>query len=342
MSKQVDRTVDLPGEFLPYLSVAIHAKVTGFVSRVEVDRGSLVRQDQLLATLEAPELRAQVLEAEAKIPAIEAQRAEAQAHLIAAQSTYERLKAASATPGAVAGNELIVADKNVEAVQAQIRAIEASAKAARAAVQPLKDMETYLRVTAPFAGVITERDVHPGALVGPAGARSEPMFRLEQNTRLRLVAAVPEVDVSGIAPGARVAFTVPAYPGETFAGVIARVAHSMDPKTRSMAVELDVSNPRGQLAPGMYPTMKWPVRQRRPALLVPPTAVVTTTERTFVVRVNNGSLEWVDVSKGPPAGDLIEVYGALHPGDTIVRRASDELRQGAHVTTRPAAPAKAS
>ncbi|HZT30219.1 MAG TPA: efflux RND transporter periplasmic adaptor subunit [Bryobacteraceae bacterium] len=342
VARPVERTVELPGEFLPYLSVAVHAKVTGFVERVEVDRGSVVRKDQLLATLEAPELRAQVLEAESQVRAAEARRAEVQAKLVAAQSTYERLKAASSTPGAVAANELIVAGKAVDAAQAQVRAEEASARASASAVQSLREMENYLRVTAPFAGVITERDVHPGALVGPAGQHSGALFQLEQNTRLRLVVAVPEVEVSGIVAGARVPFLVPAWPGETFQGVIARAAHSLDPKTRSMAVELDVTNPQGRLAPGMYPTVKWPVRELRAALLVPPSSVVTTTERTFVIRVKDGRIEWVDVAKGPPAGDLLEVFGPLRAGDAIVRRASDELRQGSRVTVRQAAPPKAS
>src|SRR5207245_11321572 len=106
----------------------------------------------------------------------------------------------------------------------------------QAPVTALKGMEAYLNVAAPFDGVITERNVHPGALVGPAGGgNARPMFQLEQTTRLRLVVSVPEVDVGGIVRGARVSFTVPAYPGEQFSGTIARIAHSMDEKTRSMA-----------------------------------------------------------------------------------------------------------
>jgi RND family efflux transporter MFP subunit len=162
------------------------------------------------------------------------------------------------------------------------------------------------------------------------------MFRLEQNSRLRLVIAVPEVDVSGIARGSHVTFTVPAWPEQSFSGVVARVAHSMDPKTRSMAVELDVANPRGILAPGMYPTVNWPVRRPRPALMVPATAVVTTTERTFVIRVRDGVLEWVNVSKGVRAGDMIEVRGPLAAGEPVVQRASDEMRPGTRVTPRTA------
>jgi multidrug efflux pump subunit AcrA (membrane-fusion protein) len=128
-----------------------------------------------------------------------------------------------------------------------------------------------------------------------------------------------------------VSFTAPAYPGETFAGTIARVSHSMDEKTRSMAVELDVSNANSRLAPGMYPTVTWPVRPQRPSLLVPASSIVTTTERTFVVRVRDGKAQWVNVAKGAPAGDLVPVIGPLQPGDMILKRASDEIRDGSVV-----------
>ncbi len=333
VSKPIERKLALPGELRPYQEVALHAKVTGFVERVLVDRGSVVKKDQLLATLDVPELAAQRAEAEAKVQAVEAQRAAAEARLASEQGTYERLQAASATPGAISGNELTIAGKSVDAARAQVLAVESSVKAARAAAKAVQDMERYLQVTAPFDGVITERNVHPGALAGPSGDKAPaPLFRLEQNTRLRLVVAVPEVDVSGIEVHAHVTFTAPAWPGQTFTGVIARVGHSMDAKTRSMAVELDVPNARGQLAPGMYATVNWPVRRARPSLIVPASSVVTTTERTFVIRANNGAAEWVDVAKGAAAGpDTVEVTGALTPGDRIVKRASDEIRDGARL-----------
>jgi membrane fusion protein (multidrug efflux system) len=331
VSRQVDRNVQLPGEFLPFESVAIFAKVTGFVETVEVDRGSLVRKGQTLATLTAPELKANRLEAEAKVLAMESQRAEAAARLAATQSTWERLKSASATPGVVAGNDLIQAEKQVEVAGAQERALESSVAAARSAVIGLRDLEAYLRVVAPFDGVITERNVHRGALVGP-GAGAVPMLRLEQNSRLRLVVSVPEIDVAGITQGRRVNFTVPAFPGETFTGVIARIPHSMDPKTRSMPVEMDVANPQSRLAPGMYPTVIWPVRKPRPSLLVPSSSIVTTSERSFVIRIRNRVAGWVDVTRGPQVGDLVEVFGLLKEGDLLVVRASDELRDGTRVT----------
>jgi RND family efflux transporter MFP subunit len=326
-AKMLERKSRLPGEFQPYLTVDLHARVTGYVDKVEVDVGSAVKAGEVLVTLSAPEMQAQVAEAEARVHAIEAQRKEAEAKRLAAQNTFERIKAASATPGAIAAHELVLAEKAVEAAAAVIGSLESSAMAARAAVDAQKELMSYLKVTAPFDGLIAERWVHPGALVGPGGG-AKPMLRLEQVSRLRLIVAVPEAEVGGIVRGARVPFTAPAFLGETFSGVVARIPRMLDPKTRTMAVELDVANPSNRLAPGMYPEVVWPVRRPRPSLLVPPTSIVTTTERSFVIRVNGGKAEWVNVARGAPAGDLVEVFGNLKGGDVVVRRGTDEIREG--------------
>jgi len=135
--------------------------------------------------------------------------------------------------------------------------------------------------------------------------------------------------------GAKVEFRVPAYPQRTFSGTIARAAHALDQKSRTMPVELDVFNSDGALSPGMYPAVKWPVRRSRPALFVPKTSVVTTTERVFVVRDSNGRAEWVTVRKGSEDGDLVEVSGNLHAGDEVVRRATDEIREGSSLQSPP-------
>jgi RND family efflux transporter MFP subunit len=143
------------------------------------------------------------------------------------------------------------------------------------------------------------------------------------------VVAVPEEDLGTIPNGASVSFKVPAYPERTYTGTVARISHALDPKTRTMPIELDVTNRDQSLSPGMYPTVKWPIRRARPALMVPKTAVVTTTERTFVIRDKDGHAEWVDVRKGEADGDLVEVSGALHPGDKVLRRGTDEVHEGA-------------
>jgi membrane fusion protein (multidrug efflux system) len=332
IAKPVSRSVDLPGEFLPYLSVSLHARVPGYIEKVLVDRASVVKQGELLAELSAPEMTAQIAEAESKVQALESDRLQAEAQLAALESTNARLKQAAETPGAIAGNELVQMEKQVEAQRALIRSRQDSGRAATANLKALQEMQSYLRITAPFDGVVTDRLVHPGALVGP-GADS-PLFTIQQISRLRLVVAVPEDDAGSIVPAAHVEFHVPAFPERTYSGTVARSAHALDTKTRTMPVELDVTNNDGSLSPGMYPTVKWPVRRSRPVIFVPASSVVTTTERTFVIRDRSGRAEWLNVRKGSSDGDLVEVMGDLHPGDKVVRRGSDELRDGSPLPTR--------
>jgi membrane fusion protein (multidrug efflux system) len=330
ISKPVSRTVELPGEIHPFLEVALHAKVPGFVERVTVDRGSFVRTGDLLVELSAPEMTSRIQEEESKQQAAEADRLQAEAALSAAQANYDHLKKASETPGAIAGLELVQAEKQVEAARASLRSREEAAHVAQAVVQSQKDLLQYLKVSAPFDGIVTDRLVHPGALVGTGPEAL--LLVVQQVARLRLVVPVPEEDVGAMTPGASVPFHVPAFPERIYTGVIARSAHSLDPKTRTMPVELDVMNRDGSLAPGMYPSVKWPVHTSRPALWVPRTSVVSTTERTFVIRARDGKAEWVDVKKGAADGDLVEVMGDLRAGDLVVRRGTDEIRPGAAVT----------
>ncbi len=327
ISKTISRIIELPGEFQAFQSVQIHARVRGYVERVAVDRGSVVKRGDVLAELTAPEMQAQIAEAESKVQAAESERLQAVAQLAGAQSTSDRLKQAAETPGAIAGNELIQAQKQVEAAQALVESKQQASRAAEAVVRARKALEAYLRIEAPFDGVVTERLVHPGALVG-----------IER----RSVAAINSGRLP-FAPGGCPARRrcgrhchgresgVPRsrLPGSHVCG-----DRGADPrmrstrKTRTMAVELDVFNRDGSLSPGMYPAVQWPIRGSKPLLLVPKTSVVTTTERTFVIRDRNGRAEWVDVRKGNPEGDLIAVAGDLKLGDMVVRRANDEIREG--------------
>jgi RND family efflux transporter MFP subunit len=329
VSQALEKTITIPGDLTPYQGVNVNARVQAFVESVAVDRGSFVRRGQLLGRLSAPELRAQRLEADAKLQAVRAQQAESQAKMVAAQGTYDRLKAASTTPGVVAGNDLEIAERGFEATRAQVEALRNSGAAAEAAARAVAEMEAYLELTAPFAGVITERNVHPGSLVGPS---TGALLRIEQVTRLRLTVPVPEAYVGTIMKGTTVDFRVSAFPGQAFQGVIARPAHSLDMKTRSMLVELDVSNPKQTLAPGMFAEVQWPISRAQATLFVPTTAVVRTSERQFVVRVRNGVAEWVDVRRGEVNGNVIEVFGDLREGDIVLRRGNDEIRPGTKVT----------
>jgi RND family efflux transporter MFP subunit len=219
-----------------------------------------------------------------------------------------------------------LAKQQVEAAQALVRSRQRTVDSSKSNLQAQRDLAAYLRVTAPFDGVISTRYVHPGALVGPGA--DVPLLQLDQISHLRLAVAVPEADVSGLERGAKVGFRVPAYADRTFSGTIARPAYVVDMKTRTMPIELDVVNPQHLLAPGMYPSVLWPIERSAASLLVPPTSVVTTTERVFVIRDSGGRAEWVDVRRGTTVGKLTEVSGNLKPGDQIVERGTDEIRDG--------------
>ncbi len=335
-ARKLAMTVRLPGELQPYEAVAVYPKLTAFVDSISVDRGSIVKKGQLLVRLVAPELAAQRAEAQSKLQAAVAQRVEAAAKLASEESTHQRLKSAAATPGVVAGNDLDVAQMSVEADRARLEAARESEEAAKSALRSFTDIQEYLLVRAPFDGVVTERNVHPGALVGPTtGSNSSvPLLRVEQIARLRLVVPVPEKYAAGMTEGAKVEFSVSAFPNQTFTGTVARIARSVDVKTRTMPVELDVTNPKGRLASGMFPEVLWPVNRSEATLFVPVSSVARTTEATFVVRIHDGTAEWVNVKTGELDGKLIEVFGDLHAGDAIAARGTDELRPGMRVNTK--------
>jgi len=341
LNQPVNVTLSLPGELNAYQTVAIYPRVTGFVKTIRVDRGSRLRTGELIAMLEAPELAAQRSEAQSKLQSAEAQLGAVRSKADADASTYEKLKAAAATPGVVAGNDVVLAQKAVEADQGQVAAALQNIEAARQALNSVSEMEGYLKVTAPFAGIVTERNVHPGALVGPTSGpgAATPMVRLVENNRLRLVIPVPEAYTAGMTMGTEIPFSVAAYPGQTFSGKVARIAHAVDVNTRTMAVELDVINIDGRLAPGSFCQVRWPVSRTGPSLLVPSGSVASTTGRTFVVRVTNGRTEWVDVKTGLTSGPLVEVFGDLRPGDDVATRGTDEIRAGTEVRVRQVKPA---
>ena len=336
IAQKLNTTVRLPAQLMPYEVVDVYPKVTGYVKWIKVDRGSRVKKGELIAQLEAPELAAQRAEADSKSQSAESQLAGAEARLEADRATYQRLKAAARTPGVVALNDLEVAQKAAESDQANVAALEKSAKAAHDALRAVSQLEAYLNITAPFSGQVTTRYVHPGALVGPAGGPGAmtPIVQIQTVTRDRLVVPVPEYDAAGIPKGAEVSFTVPSFPGWTFRAPIARISGAVDIKTRTMPVELDVRDPRGELNPGMFCEVEWPVRRPYPTLFVPASAVTSDLERTFVIRVRHARTEWVDVKTGATSGKLVEVFGDLKAGDEVAVRGTNELQAGVRVTAK--------
>ena len=334
-------TINLPGELTPYETVDLYAKETGFVKSMRVDRGSQVKGGELLAELDAPELVAKRAQANAGYQSARSQLTSAQAKLAADRATYDRMREAAKVPGVVAGNDLEVAQKAAESDDANVAALQQAAEAAQEGLRAVAQLEAYLKITAPFDGQVTTRYVHPGALVGPSGGPGAmtPIVRVQTLTRDRLVVPVPENDVAGVPEGTMVRFAVPSFPGRTFQGPIARISREVDRNTRTMPVELDVRDPRGELTPGTFCEVEWPIRRTYPTLFVPASSVASNLQRTFVIRVRANRTEWVDVKTGARVGPSIEVFGDLREGDIVAVPGTDQIRPDTRVQVRDAKPA---
>ncbi len=342
-SQKLDTVLSLPAQIIPYETVDIYPKVTGFIETIRVDRGSHVRAGEVMIRLSAPELLAQRAQAEASLQSTLSQLSAAQAKLASDEGTYQHLSVAAKTPGVVAGNDLQIAEQSAAADRAQAAAATNNVQAAQDALRSVQQLESYLEIRAPFNGMVTLRNLHPGALVGPASGTpgAQPIVQIENLDRLRLVVPVPEAYTASIREGQQAAFSVPAYPGRAFHAPIARIAHDVTQNTRTMAVELDVRNGDGQITPGSFATVEWPIQRSYPTMLVPSTAVTTDLQRTFVIRVREGKAEWVDVKTGVTVHGTTEVFGELQPGDTVVANATDAIRPGVSLSTqqlRPPAP----
>jgi RND family efflux transporter MFP subunit len=330
VSRKLHTIVSLPSQLIPYESVDIYPKVTGFVQTVTVDRGSRVRQGQVLVRLTAPELNSQRGQAEAAVHAAQSQLATSQAKLASDNGTYLHMVAAAKTPGVIAENDVMVANQTVSADKGLVEAAEQNVAAAHDALRSVSQTESYLVITAPFDGVVTTRNLHPGALIGPASgqAGAQPILQIVDSKRLRLVVPVPEAQVGEMKEGQAVSFTVPAYPAQPFKAPIKRISHQVDDKTRTMPVELDAANADGKLSPGSFTTVLWPVDRAYPTLFVPASAVTTDQQHTFVIRVRDSKAEWVNVQTGQTVNGEIEVFGELKAGDQIVRNATDAIHSG--------------
>lgn len=323
----------LPAQIIPYEIVDVYPKVTGFIESIRVDRGSQVHRGDVLVRLSAPELVAQRAQAEASVQSAEAQLAAAQAKFASNHGTYLHLAAAAKTPGVVSGNDLLAAEQTAVADRAQVEAASNNVGAARAALHSVTQLEAYLEIRAPFDGVVTVRNLHPGALVGPVSgvAGAQPIVQIEDLHRLRLVVPVPEAYVAGMKTGQQVAFNVPAYPGRTFRAPVARISHDINQNTRTMAVELDLRNADASIPPGSFASVEWPLQRSYSTLFVPATAVTTDQQRTFVIRVRDSRTEWVDVKTGVSVSGKIEIFGDIKPGDQVIKNATDAIRPGVQV-----------
>ncbi|QIP13756.1 efflux RND transporter periplasmic adaptor subunit [Spirosoma aureum] len=309
----------LPGELSPYYDVALYAKVNGFINRMPVDVGDKVHRGQVLAIMEAPELESELSRTLSELTA-------ARGRLNISKSNYRRLVQAAKTAGAVAPQEL-------DQAQAVVMGDSANLISQQQRVAGARQMKQYLLLTAPFDGVVTERILSPGALVGPTQKDAQPMLRLKEIGRLRLQVTVPEVYAGQIRQNAPVTYSVNAFPGKVFRGKINRISYNVERSVRAELIEIEVKNPGLQLMPGMYATVGFPVQRQSKSLYVPKTAVVISMEGSYVITVINGKTHWVTVQTGNESNDQIEVIGNLKSTDQVLVNGSDDIRDNMAIKT---------
>jgi membrane fusion protein (multidrug efflux system) len=313
LAQPVEQAVKLPAVLAAFQQVSIFPKVNGYVKTVQVDVGSHVRQGQLLMTLEAPEILQETAQAREKY-------AQAQSQYTISHENYERLLEASATPGAISPMDLATA-------RAKAVADSALSNAEKANWQAQQSMQDYLRVTAPFTGVITIRNVHPGALVD-ATNKSIPMLELKQIDHLRLQVDIPETIAATLGNNDTLSFFLSAVPGKRMTARIVRKSDNINEQYRTERVEGDVYNRDELLSPGMYADVVFDSKGYLNALSVPPNAVVTSTERKYVIVIRDGKTVRVDVSTGNENGHLVEIVGEVRAGERVIASANDEIKEG--------------
>jgi RND family efflux transporter MFP subunit len=311
--KALSSSAQLPGQLVAFNEVNLFPKVNGFVKELNVDRGSIVKKGELLAVLEAPEIAAQVAAANSRY-------LQAQENAEASKEKYNMLKEAAKEPGSVSPLDLTNAS-------AKMKADEAMTQAEYSNLQSAKAMQNYLRIYAPFDGMIIERNVSPGALVAPGKATDQPMFILQDVNKMRLTVSVPEDYVDKLDLSKPVTFTFNALPGKQYTAKISRTANALG-SMQQEAIEIDVMNKGGQLKPGMYAEVNIPMLSGAKSMLVPNKAIIRSTEHEYVITDDNSKANLVNIKEGLASNDSTEVFGNLKPGDKILLNGNDEIKQG--------------
>ncbi|HZY63907.1 MAG TPA: efflux RND transporter periplasmic adaptor subunit [Edaphobacter sp.] len=338
-------TLNVAGEFIPFQEVELHAKVAGYIRHIYVDIGDKVKEGQVLATLDIPELTAQVEGANAGVRQTQEQITRAQSEVQRAEANYmaihsaaQRLQHASdARPGLIAEQELDDAQAKDRAAAAEVDAAKSALSAmkqqlgvSRAAQLHYTSLADYSRITAPFSGVITWRYADTGSLIqaGTSNASSMPVVKLAQVNVLRLRIPVPESLAGFVRDGDQATVHVQAT-GEKFTGTVTRSTAALDTATRTMQVEIDVPNKNGKLTPGMYADVSLDIKRAGNALAVPVQAVDQSGSHPFVLVVDkNDRIEKRNVQTGIATPNQIGILGGLSEGDRVVVANLDSFQPG--------------
>jgi RND family efflux transporter MFP subunit len=321
LSGDVSQEIVLPGNTQAFSDTPIYARTNGYLKRWYVDIGAHVAQGQLLAEIETPEVDQQLEQARADL-----KNAQANEHL--AQITADRWQNLLKT-NAVSKQETDQAVSDLSARQASVDSTTAN-------VHRLEQLQSFEKVYAPFAGVITARNTDVGALINAgAGGVPQELFHMAAVNRLRVYVAVPEIDSQAAQTGAKATLTLDEFPGEIFQGTIVRNSDSIDAASRTLNVEVDVANAQGRIKTGAYVFVHFNNPQSRKAmghsLTIPADTLLFRSEGLRVGVVRNGRAELVPITIGRDFGATVEIVAGLQPTDEVIVNPSDSLTSGSPV-----------
>lgn len=308
----VTKNIEIPAELLPYEQAALFARVQGYVKEMKVDLGDRVRRGQTLILIDAPELQTKYAEFQSSLQA-------AKAKYMSSADVYQRLNKASQAK--TAG---IVAPVDLQRSRNQLMADSASYEASKKLAQSYQEVAGYAVLKAPFNGIVTARNADRGALVGS----NQMILTVQDNHKLRLRIAVPELYIAATTSKKEAAFRVDAYPEKIFTASLSRKSESIDPVTRTEQWEFSYDNKSKELKAGSFAYVKLNLQRSGNSFVVPAAAVTTNQERKFIIKVKDGKAEWVDVRQGISTDKGIEIFGNVINGDTLLMRATDERKPG--------------
>lgn len=327
------RAVNLPGTTLAFTQANIFARASGYIDKLEVDIGDRVKAGDLLAEITAPELDHQIAQAEATLAQTRAAVQQAEANRDLSSATWQRDRPL-VQQGWTTKEQGDVDRLTLQAQQAATGVAEANVAAQQALLLSLRQQKAYQRVTAPFDGVVTERNVNIGDLVTADAPVSTQMFTLMQSTVIRVQVFVPQSQALGVEPGIKAAVRIPEFPGRPFPGTVTRIADALQPGTRTLLVEIDIANPDAALPPGIYCAVELDVPRKPPVLIVPAEAIVFDRDGLHVATVVEGVVRMRKVSVSRDLGTEVEVGDGVRAGDAVVLNPSVTLVDGSKVSAR--------
>lgn len=305
----------LPAEVKPQLDAPIYARASGYVKRYLVDIGALVKEGDLLAEIDTPELNQELAQSRAQL-------AQAQAALALAKTTAARWAELLKTQS--------VSDQDAAEKAADLELKTANVQAAEANVRRLEELQSFQRVIAPFAGTITARDIDVGQLITAGNGRE--LFRLAQTSMLRVFVRVPQTAAGSIAVGQTAELSIPELPGRTFSASVVRTAGAMSADSRTLLTELAVPNPKGEILSGTFAQLRFAQIKQDASLTLPADTLLFRAEGPQVGVVGDDNIVQLrKVSIGRDFGPTLEILGGIAPTDRVVFNPSDSLVSGVTV-----------